>query len=94
MADRITAKDCERVAEMVTGMMWKMDIIAADETLVIESGSATYGRAWKVFITGGEYGTAWHTPPFGSLYSSSARELRGKLLAVADAFDAVSKVTA
>lgn len=93
MADRITTKDVEQVAEIVAGMLWKLDVIAADETLVIESGSATYGRAWKVFVTGGQYGTAWHQPPFGCLYSGSAKELHGKLVAVLGALDAVQNAT-
>lgn len=92
MANRVTAKNVERVAEIVSGMLWKLDIMAADEVLVIESGSATYGRAWKVFVTGGQYGSAWHTPPFGALYSSSAKELHGKLVAVLNTLEAVQTV--
>lgn len=90
MSDRITARDCEQAARLVAREMLNAGLLALDEALVIERGSATYGRAWKVFITGGQYGTAWHNPPFGSLYSSSARELREKLIAILRTLEAVN----
>lgn len=92
MAGKITANDLRNVSALITRQMVNLGLINEGETLVIESGSATYGRAWKVFVTGGKYGTAWHETPFGSLYSGSARELYGKLVSVSGAFGAVRNV--
>lgn len=97
MSDRITARDCQRIADRI-GELWSMDRKGGEWTreagrtmpdryawpfLIVEEGSATYGRMWRVFLTGGaEYMSALYSPPMGDLASMSARELHGKLVAV------------
>ena len=89
MSDRITANDVERVAALVAVSMRHFGMLASDEALIVERGSVTYGRGWKVFVTGGKYGTAWNSTPFGDLWSKDARGLWEKLHVVARTFDAV-----
>ena len=92
MSDRITGKDCRKVAGFVAQDMARLGLLGSEESLVVEEGSVTYGRGWKVFVTGGQYGSAWHEPPFGSLWSKDARALWEKLHAVAATLDAVVRV--
>lgn len=106
MSDRITVRDCERVAVAIGHEMKRMGLLPAGEwadcpshlvrsyvsaRLIVEAGSATYGRSWRVFVTGGRFGTAWHETPFGDLRSGSARELCGKMAAVLRTLEAVQR---
>lgn len=91
MSERITKKDCDRVAEIVAQNMAACGLLGAGELLVVEAGSSMYGRGWKVFVTGGQYGSAWHRAPFGELWSDSARGLWEKLHVVARTLEAVAR---
>lgn len=90
MSTRITVRDVETVAGIVSGYLYTLNLLGDGERLAVQAGSRTYGRAWRVFVTGGTYGTAFHNPPFGNLASQSAAELFGKLSAAGSALYAVS----
>ncbi len=43
-------------------------MLADDEKMVLQHGSPSAGRAWRIYTTGGEHGTALAQPPEGSDY--------------------------
>lgn len=66
MAHRTTLKDLERLVERVAAYSATLGIISPDrgERLGLDQGSATYGRAWRIFSTGLD-GNTGHSDPFG-----------------------------
>lgn len=85
--ERPTAKDVERVLEAYREVLdrapWQM--IRPGARLVLEQGSKTYGRAWRLYETGhvdhtGEVTTGYYRPTIGDDFlGMTAREARAAL---------------
>jgi hypothetical protein len=65
MSDRTTLRDLERLIGRIGAYSETLGIIDADrgERLGLDQGSATYGRAWRIFSTGLD-GNSGHSDPF------------------------------
>lgn len=55
--DKVTQADLDRLADSITSQAWALGLIDADVYAVRPSGSKTYGNAYRLHFTGGEYGT-------------------------------------
>lgn len=65
MSDKITVGDLERLIGRIDGYADALGIIdhSRGEKLGLDQGSATYGRAWRIFSTGLD-GSTGHADPF------------------------------
>lgn len=83
--ERITRNNCQSVADRIAHRLRAHGLMREGESLHVEAGSVTYGRAWRVALVGvSESPTAHYRPACGELRSGSARELWEKLHAVND----------
>ena len=66
--ERITNTDLEMQLNRYIGLLDMLGMRDDTVTYGIEHGSKLYGRAFRLYVTGGEHGSGHGQPPVGSDY--------------------------
>lgn len=82
--NRTTSADINRAFEAYVRACQDRGLVRPGSHLILESGSPTYGRPWRVYLTGlpvkdetGRYtypnGSGYHNPPVGDSYLGTSK---------------------
>jgi hypothetical protein len=94
MSDRITNVDVRRLADRLEDLARRVDVLDADEVLVLDHGSVTYGRAWRLHSMAKAGTGGHHDGPFflgSGFLGSTTREAYCALRGMVRALEAVAE---
>ena len=93
MSDRITAGDVTVLAVRLDDLARRLGLLTGTEHLVLDHGSPTYGRAWRLH-SARDIGGGHHDGPFflgSGFLGSSTREAYAAIRGMVRALEAVAE---